>query len=70
MPSHWLRWDLKDFLPGLAVNLDPLDLCLPNTWDYECEPWHLAPFLFIYSFLAVRGFELRASHLLGRHSTT
>jgi hypothetical protein len=45
--------------PGLTLNCDPPDLCLPSSYDYRHEP--LAP-----SFLGL-GFELRASCLQGRH---
>jgi hypothetical protein len=33
-----LRWDLANFLPGLALNCDPPDLYLLSSWDYRCEP--------------------------------
>jgi hypothetical protein len=26
------------FLPGLASNFHPLNLCLLGSWDYKCEP--------------------------------
>jgi hypothetical protein len=31
-------WLLVNFLPGLALNLDPLDLYLPRRWDYGHVP--------------------------------
>jgi hypothetical protein len=34
---YWLRWSLKIFLPGLASNHCPPNLCLPSSWDYRCE---------------------------------
>jgi hypothetical protein len=34
----WLGWDVADFLPGLASNLNLFDLCLQSSWDYRCEP--------------------------------
>jgi hypothetical protein len=27
-----------NYLPGLALNLDPPDLCLLSSWDYRREP--------------------------------
>jgi hypothetical protein len=35
----WLFWRsvLANNLPGLTLNLDPLDLSLPNSWDYRPE---------------------------------
>jgi hypothetical protein len=33
-----LRLDLADFLPGLALKLDPPDLHLPYNRNYRCEP--------------------------------
>jgi hypothetical protein len=38
VPSHWLRWSLMKFLPGLALNHNPLDLSLPRSYDYRLEP--------------------------------
>jgi hypothetical protein len=52
-PSYWdcryeppqlaylLRWSFTNFLPGLASNHNPLDLCLTSSLDYRLEP----PFL-------------------------
>jgi hypothetical protein len=33
-----------DYLPGLALNCNPPDLCLLSSWDYSHEP--PAPFQF------------------------
>jgi hypothetical protein len=30
--------DLVNYLPGLASNLNPPDLCLPSSEDYRREP--------------------------------
>jgi hypothetical protein len=32
------------YLPGLASNHDPPDLCLLSNWDYSVSHWHLAIF--------------------------
>jgi hypothetical protein len=39
----WLfrRWGLSNYLPRLALNCNPPDLSLPNSWDYRCELWML-----------------------------
>jgi hypothetical protein len=37
----WLRWELSNFLPGLALNCNPSDLCLQSNWDYR----HVSPLL-------------------------
>jgi hypothetical protein len=29
---------LRTVCPGLALNCDPLDLCLLSSWDYRREP--------------------------------
>jgi hypothetical protein len=36
--GYFLRQGLKNYLPGLALNLDPPDLCLLSSWDYRREP--------------------------------
>jgi hypothetical protein len=51
-----------NYLPGLASNDNPPELCLLSTWDYRREP--LVPTYLI--FWPAVGFELRASRLLGR----
>jgi hypothetical protein len=41
-PNFWwwgfLRQGLMNYLPGLALNCDPPDLCLLSRWDNRCEP--------------------------------
>jgi hypothetical protein len=40
---YWLRWSLANFLPRLALNSDPPDLCLPSSHNYyRLEPLYLA----------------------------
>jgi hypothetical protein len=34
----FLRWGLMNYLPGLALNHDPPDLCLLSIWDCRREP--------------------------------
>jgi hypothetical protein len=34
--SAFSRQGLMNYLPGLASNLNPPDLCLPSSWDYRC----------------------------------
>jgi hypothetical protein len=36
--AYWLRHDLANFLPELALNQDPLNLCLFSHWNYRYEP--------------------------------
>jgi hypothetical protein len=42
-----------NYLPGLASNCHPPDLCLQSSWDYRREPpaWAAAFFLYIFQFL-------------------
>jgi hypothetical protein len=47
---YWLKWCLTNFLPGLVSNLHPPDLCLPNSWDYICEPLYSTSSLLIYIY--------------------
>jgi hypothetical protein len=35
-PSHWLKWGLINFLPRLASNHNPPNLCLPSSY-YRLE---------------------------------
>jgi hypothetical protein len=35
----FLSSDLSNYLPGLASNYDPPDLCLLSSWDYRRESW-------------------------------
>jgi hypothetical protein len=60
---------LVNYLFMLASNLDPPNLCLPSSY-YRCElPVLGLQKIFFFSFV-VLGFEIWASGLLGRHSTT
>jgi hypothetical protein len=43
------------FLSGLTLNGDPLDLCFPSSWDYECEPPRPAKPYFLQSLLTRLG---------------
>jgi hypothetical protein len=36
--SPFLREGLTNYLPRLALNLGPPDLCLLSSWDYRYEP--------------------------------
>jgi hypothetical protein len=42
--AQLLFWDLNliNFSPNLSLTWDLPYLCLLNTWDYRCEPLHLA----------------------------
>jgi hypothetical protein len=47
----WWGWGvgvLMNYLPGLAPNLDPPDLCLLSGQDYRCKP--LVPGCFLLTF--------------------
>jgi hypothetical protein len=35
---YLLRNNLANFLPRLASNHDPPDICFLSNWDYRCEP--------------------------------
>jgi hypothetical protein len=59
-----------NYLPGLASNCYPTNLSLQSSQDYRHGLQHPAQtvglLVCFFFFLAVSGFELRASHLLGR----
>jgi hypothetical protein len=42
-----LEMGFGNYLPGLALNWDPLNLPLPNSLDYRCEPPHLVYILLL-----------------------
>jgi hypothetical protein len=39
--AYWLILDLANFLLGLALIHDPLDLCLPGSWGWQV--WSILP---------------------------
>jgi hypothetical protein len=52
--SHWLKWGLINFLPGLASNCNPLCLYLLPSWDCRLEPLYPAfcvTLHYVYIFL-------------------
>jgi hypothetical protein len=55
-----------NYLPRLASNYDPPDLCLMSSYDFRCEPPVLS--LTFFFFFAVLGLELRPFTL--SHSTS
>jgi hypothetical protein len=44
---YFLRWTLVNFLPRLASNHDPSDLCFSSYWDYRHEPLLPASFFLL-----------------------
>jgi hypothetical protein len=62
MPSFFVEMGiLLTFLPSLASNLDPPDLCLPSCWNYRYASLHLAShkFLCILIFILLPCFPFR-----------
>jgi hypothetical protein len=59
------RWGLVNYLPRLASNPNPPDLCLLSSWDYWHEP--LAPgstFIFIYLLFIFEVYATQVGHHL------
>jgi hypothetical protein len=52
----WLRWGLANFLPRLAWNHSPPELCLLSIWDYRCESAFLVTLHFNF---CIEGKELK-----------
>jgi hypothetical protein len=45
-----------NYLPGLALNIDPPDLSFPSSKDYKCEPPVLSFYYVLYKlFQALNG---------------
>jgi hypothetical protein len=49
-PAYWLRWCLANFYLGSTSNHGLLNLYLPSSLDYKCEPLHLALLSVIFSW--------------------
>jgi hypothetical protein len=47
MPRLLIRWGLPKFLPGLALNHNLPDICLPNSLDYSCDEPPCPDFFFL-----------------------
>jgi hypothetical protein len=67
MPGFLVEGGLTNFLPGLASNWDPHNLCLQHNWDYpagSCEPVHPANMTFV--FLSIQASQIGDSYICKR----
>jgi hypothetical protein len=58
--------DRTNFLPGLALNYDPPDLCLSSSWDCRSETPYLASSLWVSCLKRVVAYIL-PSFLVGNN---
>jgi hypothetical protein len=56
MSSHWLRWGLINYLPGLALNKDLPDLCLRSSGITDLS--HLSIILICIFFMLFAGKQM------------